>query len=64
MAVAFRVAQAVAAYPSFERSGTYVISCEFGLLSAHLAERMRADGFTVFHLRGGQRALMKLTSAS
>jgi thiamine biosynthesis protein ThiI len=54
--------KAMAAWPSFDRGGTFVLCCEFGLLSAHLAERMRADGFRVFHLRGGQRALMKLAS--
>jgi thiamine biosynthesis protein ThiI len=52
--------KATEAYPSFERSKTYVLSCEFGLMSAHLAERMRRDGFDVYHLSGGQRALMKL----
>ena len=51
---------AARAYPSFDRSRTYVLSCEFGLLSAHLAERMRGDGFDAYHLSGGQRALMKL----
>jgi thiamine biosynthesis protein ThiI len=54
-------AQASLGWPAFDRGATYVLSCEFGLLSAHLAERMRADGFRAFHLRGGQRALMKLT---
>jgi thiamine biosynthesis protein ThiI len=51
--------QAVRAYPGFDRAKTYVLSCEFGLLSAHLAERMRGDGFDAYHLTGGQRALMK-----
>jgi thiamine biosynthesis protein ThiI len=51
--------KAAAAYPSFERGRRYVLSCEFGLLSAHLAERMRRDGFDAWHFRGGQRALMR-----
>jgi thiamine biosynthesis protein ThiI len=55
--------QAAAAWPSFDRSGTYVLSCEFGLMSAHLAERMRAEGFRAFHWSGGQRALMRLAAA-
>ena len=52
-------ARALEAYSSLERSRTYVLCCEFGLLSAHLAERMRRDGFDAWHFRGGQRALMK-----
>ncbi|MGH0031571.1 MAG: tRNA uracil 4-sulfurtransferase ThiI [Myxococcota bacterium] len=52
--------QAAETWPNFDRGGTYLLCCEFGLMSAHLAERMRADGFRVFHLRGGQRALMRL----
>jgi thiamine biosynthesis protein ThiI len=52
-------ARAQEAYPSFDRSRTYVLCCEFGLLSAHLAERMRRDGFDAWHFTGGQRALMK-----
>jgi thiamine biosynthesis protein ThiI len=51
--------QALQAFPSFDRSQTYVLACEFGLLSAHLAERMRGEGFDVYHFRGGQRALMR-----
>jgi thiamine biosynthesis protein ThiI len=52
-------ARALKAYPSFDRSQAYVLSCEFGLLSAHLAERMHQDGFDVYHFQGGQRALMR-----
>ena len=52
-------ARAQEAYPSFDRSRTYVLCCEFGLLSAHLAERMRRDGFDAWHFTGGQRALMR-----
>ncbi len=52
-------ARALQVFPTFERSRTYVLSCEFGLLSAHLAERMRREGFDVHHFRGGQRALMR-----
>ena len=51
--------QAVAGYPSFDRAQTYVLYCELGLKSGHLAERMRRDGFEAFHLRGGSRALRR-----
>ncbi|MEM7411240.1 MAG: tRNA uracil 4-sulfurtransferase ThiI [Myxococcota bacterium] len=51
--------QALSAYPSFDRARRYVLSCEYGLLSAQLAERMRRVGFEAHHFRGGQRALMK-----
>ncbi|HXK24151.1 MAG TPA: tRNA uracil 4-sulfurtransferase ThiI [Myxococcota bacterium] len=51
--------KALEAYPHFERGRRYVLCCEFGLLSAHLAERMRRDGFDAWHFSGGQRALMQ-----
>ena len=50
---------ALSAYPSFDRSRCYVLSCEYGLLSAQLAEKMRREGFDARHFSGGQRALMK-----
>ncbi len=53
-------AKALEACRSFERGKTYVLCCEFGLMSAHLAEHMRRDGFEAYHLAGGQRALMRL----
>lgn len=55
-------AKAVEAIESLERSKTYILSCEFGLMSAHLAEQMRRHGLDAFHLTGGQRALMKLAA--
>jgi thiamine biosynthesis protein ThiI len=57
-------AQALRAYPSFDRSRTYVLSCDLGLVSAHLAERMRKAGFDAFHLRGGTRALRRSADTS
>ena len=51
--------QAVEVLDSLDRERTYVLSCEFGLLSAHLAELMRRRGFRAYHFRGGQRALMR-----
>jgi thiamine biosynthesis protein ThiI len=56
--------QALRAYPSFDRSGTYVLYCDLGLLSAHLAERMRKQGFDARHLRGGTRTLRRLADTS
>lgn len=51
--------EALRVYPSLDRSRTYVLCCEFGLLSAHLAEHMRREGFDAWHFSGGQRALMR-----
>jgi thiamine biosynthesis protein ThiI len=48
---------ALAAYRSFARDRVYVLVCEVGLKSAHLAEKMREAGFEAFQLKGGIRAL-------
>jgi thiamine biosynthesis protein ThiI len=53
-------AHAMKAYASFDRSQTYVLTCEFGLKSAHLAEFMRKEGFDASNFRGGTRALKRL----
>ena len=50
---------ALDAYPSFGKDQTYVLYCEFGLKSAHLAELMHAAGRKGLHFRGGTRALRK-----
>jgi rhodanese-related sulfurtransferase len=34
-----------------------VLYCDLSLMSAHLAELMRKDGFDAFHFKGGTRAL-------
>jgi thiamine biosynthesis protein ThiI len=52
-------AQALAAYPSFAKDRTYVLYCEFGLKSAHLAELMARDGLRAYHFRGGVRAIRR-----
>ncbi|HKA13467.1 MAG TPA: tRNA uracil 4-sulfurtransferase ThiI [Myxococcota bacterium] len=52
-------ASALAAWPGFDRTRRYVLVCEYGLLSAQLADHMRRDGFRVHHFRGGQRALIQ-----
>jgi thiamine biosynthesis protein ThiI len=53
-------AKALEGYTSFDKSRTYVLSCQFGLLSSHLAERMRSSGLDAYHFEGGHRALMAL----
>jgi thiamine biosynthesis protein ThiI len=50
---------ALDAYPSFARDRTYVIYCEFGLKSAHLAELMAREGLRAYHFRGGTRAIRR-----
>jgi thiamine biosynthesis protein ThiI len=52
-------ARALQTFPTLDRGRTYLLTCEFGLLSAHLAMRMRREGFDVHHFPGGQRALMR-----
>ena len=49
---------ALVACRSFDRARRYVLYCEFGLKSAHLAERMRAEGLEAWHFRGGLKALV------
>ena len=51
-------AQAIETLPSLDRDRVYVVSCEFGLMSAHLAEQMRRAGLDAYHFTGGQKALM------
>jgi tRNA uracil 4-sulfurtransferase len=52
--------QALAAYASFARDRSYVVVCEVGLKSAHLAEKMRLAGFEACQFKGGIRGLMAL----
>jgi thiamine biosynthesis protein ThiI len=56
--------EALRAFPDFDRSRPYLLYCEFGLKSAHLAELMRREGFEAFHIRGGTRALRRLVDRS
>jgi thiamine biosynthesis protein ThiI len=51
--------QAAEAYPHFARDAAYVLYCEYGLKSAHLAEMMRREGLSAWHFRGGTRALRR-----
>ncbi len=54
--------QALQAFASFDPTRRYVIYCEFGLQSAFLAEQMRKAGLSAFHVRGGSRALKRLSA--
>jgi thiamine biosynthesis protein ThiI len=54
------LAHALAAYRSFDRGRPYVLVCEVGLKSAHLAEQMRAAGFEAYLFKGGVKGLMDL----
>jgi len=51
--------QALAAWPKFDPTRSYVLYCEFGLKSAHLAELMRGGGFEAWNFRGGFAALLR-----
>jgi thiamine biosynthesis protein ThiI len=51
-------ANALRAYPQFDRAQRYVFYCEFGLKSAHLAELMRREGVVASHFAGGLKALI------
>ncbi len=51
--------RALEAFPCFDRSQRYLLYCEFGLKSAHLAEEMRRQGFECLHFRGGSAALRR-----
>ncbi len=58
-AVRLDFGHALEAYPSFAKDRTYLLYCEFGLKSAHLAELMVRDGLRAYHFRGGIRALRR-----
>jgi thiamine biosynthesis protein ThiI len=56
-ALRFDFPHALQAYPSFDRTRTYVLYCDLSLMSSHLAELMREEGFEVFYFKGGTHAL-------
>lgn len=58
-AVHLDLGHALASFPSFARDRRYVMVCEVGLKSAHLAEKMREAGFEAFQLKGGLKGLME-----
>ena len=51
--------EALRAYRAFGREKAYVLYCEIGYKSAHLAELMRRSGFRAWHLHRGVRELME-----
>ncbi len=53
---------ALKAYASFDRGNTYVLYCEIGLKSAHLAELMRKEGLRALHVPGGLKMLKKMAA--
>jgi thiamine biosynthesis protein ThiI len=53
-------ANALRAYASFEAGQSYVLYCEFGLKSAHLADLMRRAGMDARHIPGGLGAVRRL----
>ncbi len=52
--------RALGAYPALARDRPYVLVCEVGLKSAHLAEKMREAGFEAFQFKGGIKGLFDL----
>jgi thiamine biosynthesis protein ThiI len=57
-------AQAIRAYPSFDAKQRYVLYCEYGLKSAHLADLMRREGLDARHIAGGQREARRWAEAT
>jgi thiamine biosynthesis protein ThiI len=57
-------AKALDAHPSFAKEQSYVLYCEWGLMSAHLAELMRRRDLRAWHVSGGVPALRKLAARS
>ncbi|MEE3328098.1 MAG: tRNA uracil 4-sulfurtransferase ThiI [Myxococcota bacterium] len=55
---------AVRAYPHMEKQASYVLYCEFGLKSGHLAEQMRRAGLRASHFAGGAKALIQYAAQS
>lgn len=53
-------ANAMRAYASFEPAQRYVLYCEFGLKSAHLADLMRRTGLDARHVSGGLREVRRI----
>ncbi len=50
--------EALRAFPHFDKANDYVLVCEFGLKSAHLAELMQRDGFRASHFGRGLKDLI------
>lgn len=54
---------ALRAYPSMPKDQPYVVYCEFGLKSAHLAELMRREGFDSRHFKRGLGDVLSLAKS-
>jgi thiamine biosynthesis protein ThiI len=61
-AVRLDLAEALRVIPALDRSRAYVLYCEFGLVSAHLAELMQREGLRAHHVGGGIRAVRALAA--
>lgn len=46
-------------FGDLDRDATYVLFCEVGLKSAHLAEVMQQAGYRAFHVTGGVKELLR-----
>lgn len=57
-------ANALRVYEHFEKNQAYVLVCEFGLKSAHLADLMRRAGFEACHFAGGLPELRRYAESS
>lgn len=55
---------ALKAYRSIDRDKNYVLYCEVGLKSAHLAELMRAEGVEAHHVPAGVNALRRAAESA
>jgi len=56
-------ANALRSYRQFDAGKRYVLYCEFGLKSAHLAELMREAGLTAHHMGDGLKAVIGQAAA-
>jgi thiamine biosynthesis protein ThiI len=63
-ALSFSFGQALEAYGAFAPESRYVLYCEFGLKSAHLADLMGRAGLRARHVSGGLRAVQELAEAA
>ncbi|MCP4908589.1 MAG: tRNA 4-thiouridine(8) synthase ThiI [bacterium] len=55
---------ALRAYGAFDSDQPYVLYCEFGLKSAHLADLMRRAGLKARHISGGLREIRRISEGN
>lgn len=55
---------ALRAYAAFDKAQRYVLYCEWGLKSAHLADLMRRAGLAARHVAGGVRELRRMVETA